>query len=179
MSPSRILKTGFQYTPVLSMATWVQPALTSQSDKRNKSSVMVENVRAGVREAPDDWRAQLRAGIRAYLETLLAEPVFARAYLLEIHAAGPAALEARGEAMRRFADRYQASFDSARTADPALRPPPREALLVLCGGTEQLLAERVRAGRLRGVRELEDIFCHCAESVLLGPPASHPTPLED
>ena len=141
--------------------------------------VMVENVRAGVREAPDDWRAQLRAGIRAYLETLLAEPVFARAYLLEIHAAGPAALEARGEAMRRFADRYQASFDSARTADPALRPPPREALLVLCGGTEQLLAERVRAGRLRGVRELEDIFCHCAESVLLGPPASHPTPLED
>src|SRR5256714_8735469 len=84
--------------------------------------VMVENVRAEVREAPDDWREQLRAGIRAYLEPLLAEPVFARAYLLEIHAAGPAALEARGDAMRRFADRYQASFDSARAADPVLRP---------------------------------------------------------
>jgi hypothetical protein len=27
------------------MATWVQPAVTSQSAKRNQSSVMVENVR--------------------------------------------------------------------------------------------------------------------------------------
>ena len=118
------------------------------------------------------------AARRAVLTTAFAKVGFAGDYggtWFLTRLVGPA----RARELYFFADRYQASFDSARTADPALRPPPREALLVLCGGTEQLLAERVRAGRLRGVRELADIFCHCAESVLLGPPASHPTPLED
>jgi AcrR family transcriptional regulator len=138
--------------------------------------VLVERVREAVHEAPDDWRAQLRAGIAAYLETLASEPVFARAYLLEIHAAGPAALDARAQAGRRFADRYHASFESARETDPSLRPPPDEALVVLCSGTEQLLAERVREERLGELAELEDVFCYCAEAVLLG---SHPTPKED
>src|SRR4051812_10699471 len=130
--------------------------------------VLVERVREAVHQAPDDWRAQLRAGIAAYLETLASEPVFARAYLLEIHAAGPAALEERAAAGRRFADRYHASFESARASDPALRPPPDEALVVLCSGTEQLFAERVREERLGELGELEDTFCYCAEAVLLG-----------
>jgi AcrR family transcriptional regulator len=138
--------------------------------------VLVERVRAAVHEAPDDWRAQLRAGIAAYVEALASEPVFARAYLLEIHAAGPAALEERAKAGRRFADRYHASFQSARATDPSLRPPPDEALVVLCSGTEQLLAERVREDRLGELGELEDVFCYCAEAVLLG---SHDPAKED
>src|SRR3954453_4000459 len=138
--------------------------------------VLVERVRAAVHAAPDDWRAQLRAGIRAYVETLASEPVFARAYLLEIHAAGPAALDARAEAGRRFADRYHASFESARELDAELRPPPDEALVVLCPGTEPLLAERGRAHRLGGPGEPEDVFCYCAEAVLLG---RHPAAKED
>src|SRR5438270_71341 len=136
--------------------------------------VLVGRGRGAVREASGDWRAQLRAGIRAYLETLVAEPVFTRAYLLEIHAAGPAALESRAEALRRFAERYHASFEQAHAADPALREPPPDALLVLCAGTEQLLAERAREGRLDGLGELEDVFCFCAEAVLLGPPTTSP-----
>jgi AcrR family transcriptional regulator len=141
--------------------------------------VLVERVRAAVREAAHDWRAQLRAGIRAYLETLAAEPVFTRAYLLEIHAAGPAALEIRADALRRFAERYRASSEQARAAEPGLPAPPPDALLVLCAGTEQLLAERAREGRLDDLSELEDVFCHCAEAVLLGPPPIHPRPKED
>jgi AcrR family transcriptional regulator len=143
---------------------------------RTGVDVLVEQVRAAVREAPDDWRAQLRAGIRAYVDALASEPVFARAYLLEIHAAGSAALDERAQATRRFADRYRASFEGAHSIDPSLTPPPRDALLVLCSGTEQLLAERVRSGKLDRVGELEDVFCYCAEAVLLG---SHPTPKED
>src|SRR4051812_17563193 len=138
--------------------------------------VLGGGVRGAAHEAPDDWRAQLRAGIRTYVETLASEPVFARASLLEIHAAGPAALEERAAAGRRFADRYHASFESARESDPALRPPPDEALVVLCSGTEQLFAERVREERLGELSQLEDVFCYCAEAVLLG---SHPTAKED
>jgi len=125
---------------------------------------LLQAVREAVHAAPDDWRAQLRAGIRAYLARLARPDHFARVYIDEIHAAGAAALEARADALRRFADRYHASFSQARAADPTLREPDPDALLVLCAGTEQLVAERLRAGG--DVRELEDVFCTCAEAVL-------------
>ena len=125
---------------------------------------LLRAVRDAVREAPGDWRAQLRAGIRAYLDRLATTDHFARVYIDEIHAAGAPALEARAEALRRFADRYHASFSQARAADPALREPDPDALLVLCAGTEQLVAERLRAGG--DVRVLEDVFCTCAEALL-------------
>jgi AcrR family transcriptional regulator len=125
---------------------------------------LLRAVREAVHAAQDDWRAQLRAGIRAYLARLAQPDHFARVYIDEIHAAGAAALEARADALRRFADRYHASFSQARAADPSLREPDPDALLVLCAGTEQLVAERLRAGG--DVRELEDVFCTCAEAVL-------------
>jgi AcrR family transcriptional regulator len=122
-------------------------------------------VREAVREAEPDWRAQLRAGIRAYLAQLALQDNFARIYIDEIHAAGANALAARAEALRRFAGRYHATFSQARAADPSLREPHPDALLVLCAGTEQLVAERLRAHG--DVRELEDVFCTCAEAVLI------------
>ena len=125
---------------------------------------LLRAVREAVHAAQDDWRAQLRAGIRAYLARLAKPDHFARVYIDEIHAAGAAALDARADALRRFADRYHASFSQARAADPSLREPDPDALLVLCAGTEQLVAERLRAGG--DVRELEDVFCTCAEAVL-------------
>jgi AcrR family transcriptional regulator len=125
---------------------------------------LLRAVREAVRDADHDWRGQLRAGIRAYLDRLARPDHFARVYIDEIHAAGAAALEARADALRRFADRYHASFSQARAADPSLREPDPDALLVLCAGTEQLVAERLRAGG--DVRELENVFCTCAEAVL-------------
>ncbi len=119
-------------------------------------------VRAARADGAGSWRAELRAGIGAYLRALEDDPALARTYCLEVHAAGPAALDARTEALRGFADRY------ARTARRAgLRAPHPEALLVLTAGTEQLVAERVRAGRT-DFQELEDVFCQCAEAVLRG-----------
>jgi AcrR family transcriptional regulator len=125
---------------------------------------LAQAVRDAVREAraagDGGWRAELRAGVGAYLRALEGDPALARTYCLEIHAAGPAALDARTEALRGFAERY------ARTARRAgLRAPHPESLLVLTAGTEQLVAERVRAGRT-GFGELEDVFCECAEAVL-------------
>ena len=125
---------------------------------------LLHAVREAVHDAPEDWRAQLRAGIRAYLAQLARMDHFARMYTDEIHAVGAAALDARARALRRFADRYHASFSQARAADPSLAEPLPDALYVLCVGTEQLAAERLRAGG--DVRELEDVFCTCAEAVL-------------
>ena len=140
---------------------------------RHGVDVLVARVEAAVSEAAG-WRAQLRAGIRAYLSTLADEPVFARAYLLEVHAAGPAALDARATALARFAARYRESFAQARREHPERREAPAEALLVLCAGTEQLVAERLRTGDLLHLEGLEDVFCDCAESLLHGPADPHP-----
>ena len=92
--------------------------------------------------------------LRAYLETLAGEPRFARTYLLEIHAAGPRAQAARDAALRRFADRYRASFEAARArAPPALRMPSDDALFVLAAGVDQLVCRaRARAGGERPAR---------------------------
>lgn len=150
-----------------------------------KQELFVETYRHGVEvlgaridaavSAADGWRAQLRAGILAYLETLAAEPEFARAYLLEVQLAGPAALAARDAALRRFAERYRQSFVAARREHPELREPPVDALRVLCAGTEQLAAEHVRAGQAERLGDLADVFCDCAESVLTGPATPDPS----
>jgi AcrR family transcriptional regulator len=129
---------------------------------RHGMEVLDEEVSRAVQAAPPgDWRAQLRGGIRAYLGVLAADPPTARTYLLEIHHAGEAAMAERATAMRRFAERYRASgvAAGAREAHP-------ESLFVLCAGTEQLCAERLRRGD--EVRDLEDVFMLTAEAVLLG-----------
>ncbi len=135
---------------------------------RHGMEVVDARVAAAVR-ATDDWRGQLRAGVRAYLEALEEDLAFARACLVEVHAAGPAAAAAHADATRRFADRYARSGRAARNADAQRRTPPAEALFVLCAGTEQLLVERLRSQLQPTFTDLEDVFCDCAESLLLGP----------
>jgi AcrR family transcriptional regulator len=135
---------------------------------RDHVETLIAAVRAAVRATAGDWREQLRAGMRAYLSALAADRRFARTYVLEIHAAGEAALDARAGALRRFADRYHATFEQARENDPGLREPSPDALLVLCSGTEQLVAERLRHDE--PLADLEDVFCDCAEAVLLHRP---------
>jgi AcrR family transcriptional regulator len=61
-----------------------------------------------------------RAGTARYLETLAANPAFARTFLVEVPAAGPAALARRAHAHERFAGLLAASARAAggRTATP-------------------------------------------------------------
>jgi AcrR family transcriptional regulator len=128
---------------------------------RHGVDVLVERVRVAVREAdPDDWRAQLRAGIGAWLDNLAAEPRFARTYLLEIASAGPAARQARFDALRRFAERYRA------TAERAGHRPGLDVLLIVCAGSEQLAAERVRTGAVSELPALVDPVCTCVAAVI-------------
>jgi AcrR family transcriptional regulator len=117
---------------------------------RAGTEVLEERVAAAVRDAPE-WRAELRLGIRAYLETLESEPLFARVYLLQAHIVP----EAREAVIRRFAARYGKTF--ARSGRPV---PPEEALYALAVGLHELACTRVRRGAR--VRDLEDILVGCA-----------------
>ncbi|MEX2105379.1 MAG: hypothetical protein WD810_00625 [Solirubrobacterales bacterium] len=87
----------------------------------------IERVEAQVREAMTDamtWRDELRAGLAAMLDFLDAEPDVGRALIVEVHAAGPAALAKRDAAVRRvgaYLGRGQALGDGAATA-PSIAP---------------------------------------------------------
>ena len=117
---------------------------------RAGNEVLEERVKRAARGA-SDWRDELRLGIRAYLQTLDDDPVFARVYLLEWPYVG---LE-RDAALRRFAQRYGKSF--ARSGGPV---PPDDALFVLAAGVHELACARVRAGQ--PTIDLEDVLVGCA-----------------
>lgn len=126
-----------------------------------------ERVSSAVRTAAGaDWRIQLRAGIRAYLDGLAARPDLARMSLLEIHHAGDEALQAREDARRRFAGRYAASYEQARADDPTIARPHPDMLLVLAAGTEELCASRVRSHGAEALPQLEDVFYASAEALI-------------
>ena len=111
--------------------------------------VLAARVSEAVRAAKG-WREEIRLGLRAYLETFDAEPIFARVYLLEWP---PVAVE-RDAAIRRFAKRYGASF--ARGGNEV----PEPALFLLAAGVNELACAHVRAGGK--ATELEDVLVGCA-----------------
>ena len=130
---------------------------------RHGVEVLEQRIDAAVRAAPD-WRAQLRAGLRAFLDCLAEEPAFARTWLLEIHAAGRAAQAARDATLRRFAERYRASFEDSGAAVL----PSDDALFVLAAGVDQLVCARLRASALDDLDDLTRELLTCAVALLAG-----------
>jgi len=143
---------------------------------RHGVDVMYDDIRAARRAARDQgWREQVRASNLSYLESLKNEPTFARTYLIEIHTAGAAALDARAEALGRFADGFRRLGERIHPDGWPGTPPPREAYRVLAAGLDQLAAHYVRADRVARLPELEPTFTYCAVAVLLGGDAAEPT----
>jgi AcrR family transcriptional regulator len=112
--------------------------------------VLEERIRTAVRHAAD-WREELRLGIRAYLQTLDQDPVFARVYLIEAQVVW----DERHAVLGRFAGRYAKTF--AKSGGPV---PPADALYLLAAGVHEITCARVRKGAR--VLDLEDILVGCA-----------------
>jgi AcrR family transcriptional regulator len=135
---------------------------------RHGVEVLEQRIDAAVREAPGDWRARLRAALRAFVDCLAADPAFARTWMMELLAAGPAAQAARDATLRRFADRYRASFEAS-----GRRPlPAPDALFVLAAGVDQLVCAHLRAGGLADPEELTETLLTCAVAQLAGTAAT-------
>lgn len=102
---------------------------------------VVDWVEERARAAGDEPRAQLEEGIRTYLELMAAAPDFARAFTIEVFAAGPEALERRAKVFERFAGLLgDVARDSGREADP-------DVLVAVVGGINELVVDRLRNGR--------------------------------
>jgi AcrR family transcriptional regulator len=85
--------------------------------------------------------------IGAYLEALASEPALARVFLLEVYAAGPAALELRAELQGRFADALAAALDARDETE-------RFACEALVAAVGAMVTGRLAAGDGDGVRGL-------------------------
>ena len=115
-----------------------------------------------------DLVAGARARVRAYLETLAAEPAFARTFLIEVAAAGPAARERREAVHERFAALLREHLERARRQLPELPEPPEEVYLAAVGATDAVVSRLVARGRLSELPRLEDAVLHIQLSLLAG-----------
>jgi AcrR family transcriptional regulator len=106
--------------------------------------------------ADADWLARTSAGIHAYLRWLAAEPALARVFLIEIAAAGPAALELRERMRDRYADRMR----ELQAADSV----PDEIFHAVVAGADDLVVRRLREGG--DLLELEPALLYLQVSLL-------------
>ena len=113
------------------------------------------------------WRQRLRAGIGAYLETLASSSGFARIFVLEIAGAGDAALERRRAVHRRFVGLYRELNATARAEEAGVRTVTDEELLLVVGGTEQLVADHLQRRRAAELPALAPIVVSVVSSLLL------------
>jgi len=111
------------------------------------------------------WQEQLHAAARAYLHLLEENPALTRTFLVEIHAAGPKALELRREVHQRFAELLRGLVNLGRKKHPEIRPLSASMATALVGGINELVLVAVEGGGR--LRELERTATELLTSVLL------------
>ncbi len=104
------------------------------------------------------WQGKLRAGLGALLQALDGEPDLGRALIVEVHAAGPKALEKRSEAMKRITD----FIDSARASSDGGESPPPIAPEGIVAGIHAVVHARLATGTNDGFREMLPEFMYFA-----------------
>jgi AcrR family transcriptional regulator len=129
---------------------------------------------AGAVSGRQGWSSRLRAGIEAYLETLAASPGFAHLFVQEIGGAGDPASERRRAVHRRFVRLYRELNASALAEDPGVRTVGDEELMLVVGGTEQLVADHLQRGSVDGIPALAPAIVRAVSSLLLASEISWP-----
>jgi len=110
----------------------------------------VNSVLGAVGEAGDEGGSPLERfdrGLRAYLDALAADPAFARVMLIEVYAAGPAALERRAALQSGFVDAVAAALGRPTASD-------RFADEALVAAISSMVTSRLAAGDVEGLRAL-------------------------
>lgn len=128
-------------------------------------------VAAGHRRAAGGTAQEvLRAGIRAFLGFLETEPAFARAFYIDMPAAGPRAVSRIEAAQHSFARLNRAWHERARRDHPDWPAVPYEAYFALAGATTELVRAQVRQGPGEAITGLEDTLVDLHLAVLAARP---------
>jgi AcrR family transcriptional regulator len=132
------------------------------------SEELFERVRTAQSE-PDGWLERAGSGIRAYLAWLAGDPELARAFLIEVAAAGPRAAERRERVRDRYAALMRELQDEARADIPTLPRLPDEIFHALVAAVDDLVVRRIRESSARDLPDLEPILLHLEVALLAGP----------
>lgn len=122
--------------------------------------LMFAQISGSVGEQPHgaDDLALLRAGLRAYLAFLCAEPAFAAVFYLELPSVGRRGADRLADARRKLAARTAVWHARARGQHPDWPQVPTEVYRALTGATEELVREQVRAGATSHLPMLENVI---------------------
>jgi AcrR family transcriptional regulator len=131
------------------------------------AAVLLERI-AAVVDPDSDWDDFIHATLDAYLGTLEENPVVARAFLIEIDAAGPAARRRRREAFEQFAALIKVRHEAIRAQDPALGPVPDRIYLALVLGIRELVADALEQSERPRLRELAPDIVFWADALIRG-----------
>jgi AcrR family transcriptional regulator len=104
----------------------------------------------------EDKRAQLAAGIDAYLNWFAAHPAAAATFIVEVHTAGPEALEQRAAVLKRFCEVIDANAPDT---------PPAASMAVIAS-IDSMAHDLVRQGRAAELGRLADEARYVAEKLL-------------
>jgi AcrR family transcriptional regulator len=113
--------------------------------------VLHEILAAVVASGAEDPVDQLDRMLKAYLNTLAAEPAFAKAFLIDAYGAGSRATACRIELQRQFVDLVAEIFSTTEADSPG-----RFACEALVASVSSMVTVRVGSGRLEelpGLRE--------------------------
>ena len=139
---------------------------------RNGGQLMIGQVAAAGRRLPPGTGPEdaLRASIAAFLGFLVAEPAFARAFYIEMPAAGPKAVQRIEDAQHGFARLNRAWHERARRANPDWPAVPYAAYHALACATTELVRAEVRHGRMGAEPGLTDTLVALHLAVLAARP---------
>jgi AcrR family transcriptional regulator len=112
---------------------------------------------------PAVLRTRVRRGLQAFLRFCAAEPARARLCIVEVLAAGPAALERRVTTMKRFA-RF---VETVREDVPGEAAAPSLAAEAAVGGIAEILYSRLLEGQAEELPELTDAIMRSQLGLLM------------
>lgn len=125
------------------------------------AAAMLLEAATGARGSDGEPIEQFSRTLRVYLDTLAAEPEFARLFLVEVYAAGPDALARRAAVQRVFVDLVIDLF-GARTAEH------RFACEAFVAATSSMVTARLAANDPKGLRALHRPLMRLGRSQLAG-----------
>jgi AcrR family transcriptional regulator len=139
---------------------------------RQGGEMLGDRVMSATRALPADLSAEdkLRASIAAFLRFLASEPAFARAFYVDMLAAGLGAVRQIEAAQHGFARLNRGWHERARRDHPAWPLVPDQVYYALAGASTELVRAQVRHGEIQALPDLEDTLVALHLAVLAARP---------
>jgi AcrR family transcriptional regulator len=115
-------------------------------------------------DTPED---KLAGAVAAYFSALQEQRRFLRAFLSEIHAAGPRALALRRKILQRFAELLRSMVEGVRASQPQIPALSLEMATAIVGGIHELILFTLEQGRIDHLSEVGATAYQLIRAVLL------------